>query len=58
MTEEQTAAYLCNHANFYCNDREKAKELALFICEINLGNRLEKDERQKWKQVCEEIYKL
>lgn len=56
--EEQIAASLCNHAKFYCNDRERAKELALFICEVVLGNRLEKDERQKWKRVSEEIYKL
>jgi hypothetical protein len=59
MTEEdQIAASLCNHAKFYCNDRERAKELALFICEVVLENRLEKEERQKWKRVCESIYKL
>lgn len=56
--EEQIAASLCNHAKFYCNDRERAKELTLFMCEVVLGNRLEKDERQKWKRVSEEIYKL
>ncbi|WP_396179531.1 hypothetical protein [Flavobacterium sp.] len=58
MRPDERAAFLCNHANFFCKDRDKAKELALLICEIVMNDRGGEEKAHYWKLVIEEIYKL
>jgi hypothetical protein len=58
MKPDERAAYLCNHANFFCRDRANAIELAVFFCELILEARLNEQDKQYYKQVIEEIYKL
>ncbi len=58
MKPDERAASMCNQCMFWTQDRGKAIELALFICEHTIGLRLKEDDKVYWKLVIEEIYNL
>lgn len=52
----ERAEYLVNQGMYYTGTKDKAKELALFICQVVRDQKLKIDDRFYWELVVEEIY--
>lgn len=52
----ERAEYLVNQGIYFTGNKEKAKEFALFICQVVKDQKLKIDDRFYWELVVEEIY--
>lgn len=58
LKPDERAQSLLNNGLYFGGSKTMAKELALFICETVMDQRLKIDDFIYWKLVKEEIYKL
>ena len=52
----ERAEYLVNQGIYFPGNKDKAKEFALFICQVVKDQKLKIDDRFYWELVVEEIY--
>lgn len=58
LKPDERAKSIINNSIYFTHDKSLSKELALWICQLVIDQKLKIDDKIYWSLVQEEIYKL
>lgn len=58
LKPDERAKSIINNSLYFTGNKELSKELALWICQLVIDQKLKIDDKIYWSLVQEEIYKL